>query len=541
MDIFAELLDIIIQKLFLEGCKEKTIEEIENELGFSKSQLYRWINYNVIPDNLQDVKKLTIWINEEIKALNCEKEIISFIEPIIENNEYLSLTNKKILQHYFGIDQIIEYAYSISKGNKKKKKERSKIRVDVEEDVNLNLKKDNVVVKEGMMCLNDITRFEHQKNINAKNIHLEESSLKNEPLIVHTLNAARSSNDEASRLISIGSSPPFIVHVWNQTNGRGKADRIWAGGAGILTASWVYKFIKGESSPKIINVIGVIAALAVRDSIAAINKNLKNVMVKWPNDIIIDGKKVCGILIEVNSNASNSICIIGIGVNVCRIPILTNQKKYLLPPIAIFDDYLNDHDREERIISVRNKITNNLNRRINRFFSEESISSQIIDWDEYDYLKNKDLELMTPQSDVIVNGICKGINSSGQLRVELFEGYIKDYYSGEVSTVRGAFENSENEKSPVGEVQRRILSSQGTNSEVIVSPMPGVVVKIFEVVKVGAMIKENQILCTIESMKMEFEIVSDFNGIILEICCSKGSFVKAHQVLFIIEREKKDS
>ena len=123
-----------------------------------------------------------------------------------------------------------------------------------------------------------------------------------------------STNDRALELaVDQGVPTPAIVLTERQTSGRGRGGNIWQSGPGALTFSLLIdrpQALMAERAP----LLSLVAGLAVRDAVAAVARG-HVVQVKWPNDVYLDGRKVCGILIEIPSAAANRMAI-GIGVNV---------------------------------------------------------------------------------------------------------------------------------------------------------------------------------------------------------------------------------
>lgn len=112
-----------------------------------------------------------------------------------------------------------------------------------------------------------------------------------------------------------------IIISLKQTNGRGKGQRIWKSPKGNLYISYIYKI------DEIDNKISYKIALAIHDLLVYFN--IQKVNIKWPNDILINDEKCCGILIEYNKN----YVIIGIGINTKIAPKIqyktTNIFKYM--------------------------------------------------------------------------------------------------------------------------------------------------------------------------------------------------------------------
>jgi BirA family biotin operon repressor/biotin-[acetyl-CoA-carboxylase] ligase len=120
------------------------------------------------------------------------------------------------------------------------------------------------------------------------------------------------------------SRPPAgtVITAQEQTNGRGQRGSSWTAfkGDNLLASIIVYpNFLPPDET----FMLSRITALAIRDAIEALTD--KDVFIKWPNDIIIGDKKVCGILIENNwSDFKIQSAIIGFGINV-------NQDKFMIP------------------------------------------------------------------------------------------------------------------------------------------------------------------------------------------------------------------
>lgn len=131
-----------------------------------------------------------------------------------------------------------------------------------------------------------------------------------------------------------------IVMAGSQEAGRGRWGRSWWSPKGGL---WFSYFFRPNISTVWLKRLPLIGGLAVLRSLSKILKNF-NIMIKWPNDILLNGKKVAGILVEAKS-VSNTICevVIGIGIN-------TNLKNIPKDLIA--------HDVTSTLIECKCKIDN---------------------------------------------------------------------------------------------------------------------------------------------------------------------------------------
>ncbi len=135
------------------------------------------------------------------------------------------------------------------------------------------------------------------------------------------LDSVGSTNDEADRL-AVGSAPEGTV-VWSreQTGGRGRRGRSWASPAGNLYCSTILRPACQVSRAA---ELGFVAALAVADLLPA----TRSVRLKWPNDVLVDGGKVAGILPEssVGQDGRVDYVVLGIGVNIGFAPEVPDMR-----------------------------------------------------------------------------------------------------------------------------------------------------------------------------------------------------------------------
>ncbi|HEY5299887.1 MAG TPA: biotin--[acetyl-CoA-carboxylase] ligase [Acetobacteraceae bacterium] len=120
-----------------------------------------------------------------------------------------------------------------------------------------------------------------------------------------------STSDEAFRLAREGAAHATVVTAREQTAGRGRVGRGWDSPVGNLYLSVLLRL---DLAPGRIAELSFVAALAVAEMVDAFAAG--RVSLKWPNDVLIDGAKVAGILVE----QANGATVIGIGVNVAHCP-----------------------------------------------------------------------------------------------------------------------------------------------------------------------------------------------------------------------------
>ena len=124
-----------------------------------------------------------------------------------------------------------------------------------------------------------------------------------------------STNAEARRLAETGEPGPLWLLADEQTSGRGRLGRNWVSPPGNLYATFLFALSAGL---EVAAQVSFVAALAVHDAIAALKPGV-DCSIKWPNDVLIGGAKVSGILAEVVGSAPTRIAI-GCGVNVAHVP-----------------------------------------------------------------------------------------------------------------------------------------------------------------------------------------------------------------------------
>jgi BirA family biotin operon repressor/biotin-[acetyl-CoA-carboxylase] ligase len=121
-----------------------------------------------------------------------------------------------------------------------------------------------------------------------------------------------STNSEARRLAEAGEPGPLWIIAERQTAGRGRRGRVWDSAPGNLAATLL---LRPEAPIAIVGQLSFVAALAVAE-MAAHFAPRATITVKWPNDVLAEGRKLAGILLE----AGPGWLAIGIGVNLASFP-----------------------------------------------------------------------------------------------------------------------------------------------------------------------------------------------------------------------------
>jgi len=235
---------------------------------------------------------------------------------------------------------------------------------------------------------------------------------------LEVLNVIGSTNDYVK---SKGVTSPngFTCLAEAQTSGRGRLGRKWISPFGSsIYLSMFWSFANGYQS-----VTGLSLAVGV-----AINRALKEMAVvdcqlKWPNDIYLGGKKLAGVLIEIEGQP-DALChsIIGIGLNIS----LPENVQGIDQPWA-------DLSQGELKQVERNSLCATLIRHLHRMlleFEQQGLEPFVGEWMAADVFANKSVKLLMGEN--VVEGIARGINKFGALQLEI-DDKVKSFYGGEIS------------------------------------------------------------------------------------------------------------
>lgn len=157
-----------------------------------------------------------------------------------------------------------------------------------------------------------------------------------------------STNEELLKDTAI-SNHGTVLFADNQVKGRGRLDREWIT---VKDSSLTFSILLTENlEANTINLINLAASVAVAQSLE--NLYQLDVRLKWPNDVLIQTRKVCGILVEsISKGGTIERLVIGIGVNVNQ-PIFEGQ--FNVPPTSIRKEFGKVSSRERLIAEILNE------------------------------------------------------------------------------------------------------------------------------------------------------------------------------------------
>lgn len=230
-----------------------------------------------------------------------------------------------------------------------------------------------------------------------------------------------STNTVAMRLGEEGEAHGTVVVAEEQTSGRGRAGHSWHSekGAGIYLSI----LLRPQISPMLAPALTLVAGLAAYDAIAEETGLLLDI--RWPNDVLLKGKKVCGILTEMQAEPDRMhFAVMGIGINV-------NQSKMPGELASIATSMRMETGRVHSRLELLARLLRHLDRYYNQFIAEgaEPILRRFSEVSSY--FEGKRVRISTSTDNFV--GTTAGLEPMGILRVKRDDGKIESVISGMVA------------------------------------------------------------------------------------------------------------
>ncbi len=239
------------------------------------------------------------------------------------------------------------------------------------------------------------------------------------PYEIVYINTLSSTNSYAKELILKGKQNSFIVVTDEQKKGRGRYERVWISEKGRdLTFSIVLSTdINIKEFYKMTVVAGLAIMKALTDTVRPYNIP-DRIMIKWPNDIMIGGKKICGMLSEMITEEQRiNHIVIGIGINV-------NSSPRAEKAVSLYNIIHRETDRN-MLMSLIIRVFNSLVLELGKGHYGEIFR----EWKSGLGWLGETVSFNDGQS--LVKGILKDIDENGALVIKTGEGE-KTYYSGDL-------------------------------------------------------------------------------------------------------------
>ncbi len=240
------------------------------------------------------------------------------------------------------------------------------------------------------------------------------------------LESVDSTNNEVKRRVETGELENLLVVSEEQIAGKGRRGRSWKSPRG--TGIWMSFVIKPELEPESAPMITLVAAMACAKAIREITG--LEASIKWPNDIVVNGKKVVGILTEMSTEMMYvNYVVVGVGINV-NMEEFPEEIKEVATSLKI--EAKSEISRSQLVA----KFGEQFEKYYQEFLDKQNLSSIREEYEEY--LINCNKEVAIQQGQDRWNGIALGINNNGELLVKKQDGEVQVIRAGEVS-VRGLY------------------------------------------------------------------------------------------------------
>ena len=237
-----------------------------------------------------------------------------------------------------------------------------------------------------------------------------------------------STNLEAMRQAKAGAPEGLCIVAREQTNGRGRLDRVWQSpkDAGLYFSMILRPRLDMSSWP----LITLMAALAVCE--ALLKACDLHADIKWPNDICVHGRKLCGILVETMETEGGPAAVVGIGINVSANSL---PAELLTTATSVEVAIGRAPDRE----LVLEELVKAITERYDFLHGVQGAEHTIREWcanSSYAFDRRVSVTLMHET----FAGTTRGLESDGALRVETSNGKIRIVRAGDVTALREAVE-----------------------------------------------------------------------------------------------------
>jgi BirA family transcriptional regulator, biotin operon repressor / biotin---[acetyl-CoA-carboxylase] ligase len=239
---------------------------------------------------------------------------------------------------------------------------------------------------------------------------------------IFVFDAVESTNDLARKYLEEGALEGQVLIAESQTRGRGRMGRSWVSPPG--TGIYMSVLLKPQILPQRLPQLTLMAGLG---TVQAVNEfSSQKAQLKWPNDILLNGKKLSGILSEYHTtqNGGNAV-IIGIGVNANH---SQNDFPEILRPTATSLRIENENpvDRE----ALATALIRHLDQEYDAFLRGKN-PNVIKKWTDHSDMFGKNISVTKGES--VIHGTALGLDSQGRLLMRIKNGEEMAFDSGEVS------------------------------------------------------------------------------------------------------------
>lgn len=235
-----------------------------------------------------------------------------------------------------------------------------------------------------------------------------------------------STNDDIKQMANEGALNGTLVVADRQSAGRGRRGRAWISPKG--ESVYMSLLLRPKCMPNQASALTLVMALAVTEAMEELAPGRSGI--KWPNDIVMNGKKVCGILTEMALEQTTiDYVVIGVGINV-------NQSIFDTEIATIATSIALELGRKITRTELIGRILHYFEKEYAEFAKTYDLGSLMERYNRYLLNRDTQVRVLDPKGEY--EGFALGINSQGELMVKRQNGEIEAVYAGEVS-VRGIY------------------------------------------------------------------------------------------------------
>lgn len=235
--------------------------------------------------------------------------------------------------------------------------------------------------------------------------------------LIH-FDAIDSTNREAADRARNGADEGITIVADEQTAGRGRQGRNWISHKG--DGAYFSTILRPSIEPRHFPLVQLMAAVAVHD--ALLELDIKS-DIKWPNDILVSDKKICGILSEMIDALSAPAVVVGIGINLRNADVEMNAT-------SIEIESGQQIGRDDLIARVQTQ----LGKRYIVFLADPV--SILEEWSQRSsYAEGKEVKVDLGQNEMFTGTTC-GLEENGALRVRVTGGSVRIVQAGDVTRLR---------------------------------------------------------------------------------------------------------
>lgn len=232
-----------------------------------------------------------------------------------------------------------------------------------------------------------------------------------------------STNDIGKDLANEGVNEGMIIFSETQMEGRGRLGREWVSPEGGL---WFSVILRPKVHARHAAKLSLLASVAVAKTILRLYDAKTDV--KWPNDVLLDGKKVCGILTETEIKGQRiDFAVLGIGVNAdFEVQALPANLRPLT--ITLRHQLKREVQREVLLSELLKDIESHYN-----MFEKQKFDGILEDWRRLASFLGSDIRIQTDGE--MVNGLAVDVNDDGALSIRLEDGTVQNITSGSIVAI----------------------------------------------------------------------------------------------------------